>query len=67
MNDALVQIAHRLYAEFSPLVPLDNVVDIVSRCRSDLDAVPIDAVPELVERLARQRLSERRFPRGAQR
>lgn len=45
----------RLAAEFAVL-PRWIVESVVRRCRSDLSGVPAGAMPELLERLARQRL-----------
>ena len=46
----------RLSAEFDGRAPAAVVDRIVRGSRRDLDAAPVAALPELVERLARQRL-----------
>jgi hypothetical protein len=45
----------RLAQEFPQLTPR-SIVLIVRTCREELRGSPADALPELVERLARQRL-----------
>jgi hypothetical protein len=45
----------RLSHEFPELRPR-NIVLVVRTCREELRGSPTDALPELVERLARQRL-----------
>ena len=45
----------RLRQEFPELGP-DPIVLVVRTCREELRGSPTDALPELVERLARQRL-----------
>jgi PAS domain-containing protein len=52
----IADLTVRLFAEFSPLLPLDTVLEIVRQCCRDLDTTPEAALPELVEQLARQRL-----------
>jgi hypothetical protein len=46
----------RLSAEFAGDVPPPIISRVVVRSRRDLSGVPDPALPELVERLARQRL-----------
>ncbi|MEV1292193.1 three-helix bundle dimerization domain-containing protein [Pseudonocardia sp. NPDC049635] len=48
----------RLAAEFAGRAPTSLVEQIVRGSRDDLDSVPAPALPEMVERLARQRLIE---------
>lgn len=52
----IADLTLRLFAEFAPRVPLDSVLETVRQCCRDLDTTPEAALPELVERLARQRL-----------
>jgi hypothetical protein len=62
-NDAcasLAPISERLFHDFGAQVGLSDIVAIVRQCRGELDIVPAGAVPELVERLARERLRLRR-------
>ena len=53
----------RLSAEFAGRTPAAVVDRIVRASRQDLDTVPVAALPELVERLARQRLIDTAAPR----
>jgi hypothetical protein len=57
-SGSLADITERLFPEFAPRVPLATIVATVRQCRHELDAAPEPALPELVERLARQRLNE---------
>jgi hypothetical protein len=55
--DTSVETAtHRLTAELGGRVGSATVHRTVRACREELDGVPVAALPELVERLARQRL-----------
>ena len=59
MPDAPVTVTERLFHDY-PTVSCTELIEIVRRCRSDIDTgAPEDCIPELVERLARVRLSER--------
>jgi hypothetical protein len=58
MSDPLVEAAVRVYAEFSDRATLAEVLAVVTQCRSDLDTPHAAALPEMVERLARQRLAD---------
>jgi len=62
LHDPLVDVTLRLYEEFSDLA-LDDIMNTVLGCRADLDLATKDGLPELVERLARQRLAARPRPR----
>ena len=59
MTDPLVDVAARIYADFAADTTLAEVQTIVGQCRTDLDTPSAAALPELVERLARQRLVDR--------
>ena len=59
MADPLVEVAVRVYADFAGHATLAEVLTVIGRCRSDLDTPSAAALPELVERLARQRLTDR--------
>lgn len=50
-------VAERLLAEFAGRVDAATVRATVADCAADISAVPAPALPELVERSARQRLS----------
>ena len=58
MSDPLVDVAVRVYADFAEYATLAEVLAVVARSRTDLDTPSAEALPELVERLARQRLSD---------
>ena len=55
----LVDVVERLMAEFEDRLSLPVIAQVVSGCRRDLAGTPETALPEMVERLARQRLLER--------
>ncbi len=52
----LADVTERLMAEFGDQVDVSTVSRVVLGCRHDLQGSPVAALPELVERLARQRL-----------
>ncbi len=52
----VVDVAERLMAEFEDRLGLDVISKVVNSCRRDLNCAPAGALPELVDRLARQRL-----------
>jgi hypothetical protein len=56
-DDSIDSAVRRLADEFRDRVGPQYVRRIVQLARADLSGVPVDAVPELVERLARHRLS----------
>ena len=58
MAGPLVEAAVRVYADFADHATLAEVLAVVARARNDLDTASAAALPELVERLARQRLAE---------
>ena len=53
---SLADVVERMYAEFGSRLPMPLVVTTVRRCRRELDIIDGPALPELLERLARQRL-----------
>lgn len=55
-TDTVADVIEQLGAEFEDRFALDEISGVVRRCRTDLDCSPAAALPELVERLARQRL-----------
>jgi hypothetical protein len=57
MSGPLAQVTERLYADFTHAT-LRQVIAVVRRCADELDSPSQAAVPELVERLARQRLTD---------
>ena len=56
-DDAVEAAVDRLAAEFRHRLGPQYIRRIVELCRNDLSGVPEGAVPELVERLARHRLT----------
>jgi hypothetical protein len=56
--DPLVDVVVRVYADFADRVTLAEILEVVARCRNDLDTRSAAALPEMVERLARQRLTD---------
>ncbi|GAA4682162.1 hypothetical protein GCM10023215_15100 [Pseudonocardia yuanmonensis] len=54
--DAVSPAIARLAREFAGKMSPRAVARVVRACRADLSGVPAGAVPELLERLARQRL-----------
>jgi hypothetical protein len=58
MADPLVEAAVRVYDDFADHATLAEVLAVVARARNDLDTPSAAALPELVERLARQRLAD---------
>jgi hypothetical protein len=58
ITDPLVDVAVRVHGDFSEHATLTQVLAIIEGCRRDLDSPSAAAMPELVERLARQRLTD---------
>jgi hypothetical protein len=56
LQDSLADVSERLMAEFEDRLALDVISRVVQGCRADLDCSSPAALPELVDRLARQRL-----------
>jgi hypothetical protein len=50
-------LVERLFREFEDHVTLAAIVDLARECRQQLKGSPEQALPELTERLARQRLT----------
>jgi hypothetical protein len=61
---SVADVTERLMLEFGAVLPLADVSHAVLQSFKDLAAAPLDALPELVERLARQRLHEAAVARG---
>lgn len=55
-------LTERLFAEFESLHPLPEITAVVRQCVADLRGAPRDALPELLERSARQRLTDLQPP-----
>jgi hypothetical protein len=60
MPDPLATLTDRLYADFQPGLTHAAIDRVVQQCRADLADTPAPALPELLERLARQRLTDQR-------
>jgi len=58
IDDSCCDVTERLFAEFERAHPLPVITEVVRQCRQDLHGAPTAALPELLERLARQRLSD---------
>ena len=58
MPDPFNRTIERLSAEFRPFVNRNEVTDVVAQCCRELASAQRRARPELVERLARQRLAD---------
>jgi hypothetical protein len=52
-------VVERLFREFGDRVSLTLIVEVVHECRKQLSGVAEPAMSEMLERLARQRLSSR--------
>ena len=52
----VIDVSEKLMAEFEHRLGLEVVSRTVLQCRQDLCTSPVSALPELVERSARQRL-----------
>jgi hypothetical protein len=61
---SIPDVAERLMAEFGAWMDLATITDVVLGCCRDLRGAPGAALPELVERLARQHLLDRASDRG---
>ncbi len=52
----VIDVTERLMAEFEDRLGLQVISGVVNACRRDLQGTPSGPLPELLERLARQRL-----------
>lgn len=52
----VIDVTERLMAEFEDRLGLQVITGVVNACRRDLQGTPSGPMPELLERLARQRL-----------
>jgi len=57
-DDSYCDVTERLFGEFERVHPLPVIAAVVRQCRNDLEGSPPGALPEVLERLARQRLSD---------
>ena len=58
MPESICDITERLFAEFGHVHPLPVITAAVVRARHELQGSPELALPELVERLVRYRLTD---------
>ncbi len=59
MNDiSYCDVTERMFKEFERVHSLPVIAAVVRQCREDLEGSPRGALPELCERLARQRLTD---------
>jgi hypothetical protein len=56
-ESSYADIVERLFREFELNLDLLAIEAVIARCRRDLRGSPALAMPELIERLARERLS----------
>ena len=56
-DDSIDAAVRRLSDEFHDRICAPSILRTVQSARADLSGVPADAMPELVERLARHRLT----------
>lgn len=61
----VIDVAERLLVEFEGRFELDVIAAVVARCQQDLAGTPNGPMPELLERLARQRLLDASTGDGA--
>ena len=66
MSDSMTDVTERLFLEFAGQRSLTEIVEVVRECRAQLCCAPTAALPELVDRLARQRLKSSRHAPGRQ-
>jgi hypothetical protein len=57
-SPSLADVVERLSADFESQLTRPNVLAVTRRCRRELDIISGPALPEFVERLARQRLQD---------
>jgi len=67
LSETVVDVVERLMAEFEDRLDLHDIAAVVLGCRDDLDCSPPGALPELIERLAHQRLPGSRAPAATRR
>ncbi len=57
-DQSYADVTERLFRTFEEVHQLPVITAVVQQCRADLDSVPCGSIPELLERLAHQRLSD---------
>lgn len=58
LRDHYANLLETMLGTYEDVLSQCVIVDVVDRCRSDLAGSPSGAMPELLHRLARHRLSE---------
>jgi len=59
VDDSYVDVVERLFRELEGRHLLSVISDVVAECRDQLNGeTPVTAFPEMLERLARQRLTD---------
>jgi len=56
--EPLATLTDRLYADYQPGLTHADIDQVIQQCRADLAGTPPAMLPELLERLARQRLAD---------
>jgi hypothetical protein len=59
MSEPFAAISERLFEEFGSDLPLSEIMIVLRRSRDQLDIASPAMLPELLERLARERLNAR--------
>jgi hypothetical protein len=57
-NESFADMVERLFRDYESSHSLAEIVDVAQQARRDLSDAPPGAQPELIERLARQRLAD---------
>ncbi|MDQ1501993.1 MAG: hypothetical protein QOK10_2194 [Pseudonocardiales bacterium] len=57
-SDSYADVVERLLEDYHDRLSLHEITAVVAGCRRDLAGAPKGALAELIERLARQRISE---------
>ena len=58
MPEPLATLTDRLYADYQPGLTHADIDQVIRQCRAYLAGTPPATLPELLERLARQRLAD---------
>jgi hypothetical protein len=59
MTEPFAAISERLFAEFGSAISLSDIMTVLRRSRAELDIASPAMLPELLERLVRERLNAR--------
>ena len=58
-QESMADVVERMFDAFGPRLTMPTIVAVVQQCRRELDIVSGPALPEMLERLAFQRLADR--------